>query len=111
MPEQPEAGPETRAARLVVFGEEIVLDPPLVELLADVEGRLHALAARYGPGVPPGTRFELLDSALDDLDGALERVRDARSKLVRIEVRLVAAYERALAGLREVERDAPPGRA
>ncbi len=94
------------AERLVVFEEEINLDPPPVELLAEIEGRLRALAARYGPQTQPEERFELVDSALDELDSALERVRDARAKLARIEVRLVAAYERALAELRQAERDA-----
>jgi hypothetical protein len=89
--------------RLVLFGEEIVLDPPIVELLAEVERRLESLAARYGGSVPPAKRFEVLDSALDDLDTALERVRGARSTLARIELRLAAAYERALAELRAVE--------
>ena len=106
--EEAENRTEEGTRRLVVFDEEIVLDPPLVELLVEIEGRLESLAARYGPTVPPGKRFELLDSALDELDSALERVRDARSKLARIELRLVAAYERALEGLREVERDAEP---
>jgi GAF domain-containing protein len=98
------SGAENGPQRLVVFDEEIVLDPPLVELLAEIERRLQSLAARFGPSVPPGERFELLDSALDEIESALERVRGARSKLARIELRLVAAYERALAGLREVER-------
>jgi hypothetical protein len=95
-----------RAERLVVFDEEINLDPPLVELLAEIERRLRALAARYGAQIRPEQRFELVGSALDELDSALERVRDARGKLARIEVRLVAAYERALAELRQAERDA-----
>jgi hypothetical protein len=106
VPSAEEDGAESRRRRLVVFDEEIVLDPPLVELLAEIEGRLHALAERYGPTAPPAKRFQLLDTALDELDGALERVRSARMKLARIELRLIAAYERALAGLREVERDA-----
>ena len=104
------SAPENRLRRLVVFDEEIVLDPPLVELLAEIERRLQSLAARYGAGVPPGQRVELLESALDELDSALERVRGARSNLARIEVRLAAAYERALAGLREIEREAEPRR-
>ena len=98
--------PEDGRRRLVVFDEEIVLDPPLVELLPEIEHRLRSLATRYGRSAPPERRFELLDSALDELDTALERVRNARSTLGRIELRLVAAYERALVGLREVERDA-----
>ncbi|MDQ3865871.1 MAG: hypothetical protein M3304_03450 [Actinomycetota bacterium] len=110
MSERKQDGREAERRRLVVFGEEIVLDPPLVELLPEIERRLHSLAARYGGSVPPEKRFQLLDSALDELDTALERVRGARSTLARIELRLVAAYERALAGLREVERDAEPRR-
>lgn len=106
----PERQREDGPRRLVVFDEEIPLDPPLADVLVDIERRLHELAARYGPAAAPGERFELLDSALDDLDGALERVRSARSKLGRIELRLVAAYERALEGLREVERDGQPRR-
>ena len=97
-----------RPRRIVVFNEEIVLDPPLVELLSDVESRLLALAARYGSALPPAQRFDALDEALDELDTALERVRSARNTLARIEVRLSAAYERALTGLREVEADGRP---
>jgi hypothetical protein len=61
-----------------------------------------------GAQIRPEQRFEVVGSALDELDSALERVRDARGKLARIEVRLVAAYERALAELRQAERDAEP---
>ncbi len=91
-----ESGPEDGPRRLVVFDEEVLLDPPLVELLAEIERRLQSLSARYGRAVPRGQRVKLLDSALGDLDSALERVRDAPSKLARIEARLAAAYERGL---------------
>ena len=69
-------------------GRRSSFDPPLVDLLAEVESRLEALGARYGPTLPPEKRFEVLDSALDDLDTALERVRGARGTLARIELRL-----------------------
>jgi exonuclease VII small subunit len=48
---------------------------------------------------------ELLDEALDELDQALERVRDARTKLARIELRLATSYENAVARIRQTERD------
>jgi hypothetical protein len=97
------------ARHLRVFGEEILLDPPLVDLLSDIEAHLERLAARYGPGASLAQRHDVIDEALDELDRALERVRDARGKITRIEVRLVAAYERALAELRGVERDGASG--
>jgi hypothetical protein len=71
----PTEQPGERAERLVVFEEEINLDPPLVELLAEIEGRLRALAARYGAQTEPEERFELVDSALDVLDSARARSR------------------------------------
>ena len=88
-----------------LFGEELGGDPPLPELLADAQRHLTALGERYEQGLPAGEQFEVLDEALDELDAALERVRDARAKLTRIEVRLAAAYENAVARIRKVERD------
>ena len=41
----------------------------------------------------------------DELDAALERVRDARAKLLRIELRLASAYEAGIARIRAAERD------
>jgi hypothetical protein len=89
----------------VLFGEEIDEGQPLPELLADVQERLLDLARKYGPALPPGERFEILDLALDELDTALERVRDARAKLLRIELRLASAYETGIARIRAAERD------
>jgi hypothetical protein len=96
---------EPSRERPVLFGEELGGDPPLPELLADAQQQLTALAERYGQGLPAEERFEVLDEALDQLDAALERVRDARAKLTRIEVRLAAAYEGAVARIRQAERD------
>ena len=96
---------ESSRKRPVLFGEELGGDPPLPELLADAQRHLTALGERYGQGLPAGERVEVLDEALDELDAALERVRDARAKLTRIEVRLAAAYENAVARIRQVERD------
>ena len=96
---------------IVIFGEEIPLDPPLVELLTEVENELKSLAARYGPAMPASERLELLESALDEIESALERVRGARSTLGRIELRLAAAFHRALDGLRELEHDTGSGAA
>jgi hypothetical protein len=94
--------PET--PRSVLFGEELTGDPPLPELLADVQQHLQALAARYGSDLPAGEQLELLDEALDELDAALVRVRDARTKLARIELRLATSYENAVARMRQTER-------
>jgi hypothetical protein len=96
---------EPSRERPVLFGEELGGDPPLPELLADAQRQLAVLAERYGQGLPVGERVEVLDAALDELDAALERVRDARAKLTRIEVRLAAAYESAVARIRQAERD------
>jgi len=89
----------------VLFGEVVGGDPPLTELLADAQRHLQALAERYGTGLTTGEQFEVLDEALDELDAALEGVRDARAKLTRIEIRLATAYENAVARIRQAERD------
>jgi hypothetical protein len=99
------AEPNRERDRETLFGEEVGGDPPLPALLADAQRHLAALAERYGEGLPVEERFEVLDEALDELDAALERVRDARAKLTRIEVRLAAAYENAVARIRQAERD------
>jgi hypothetical protein len=91
--------------RAVLFGEEIGGEPPLPALLADAQRHLDALAERYGEGLAADERVEVLDEALDELDAALERVRDARVKLTRIELRLASAYETAVARIRQAERD------
>lgn len=91
---------------IVLFGEPIDEGQPLPEVLAEVQERLLDLARKYGPALPPGERFEILDLALDELDIALERVRDARAKLLRIELRLAAAYETGVSRIRAAERDA-----
>ena len=89
----------------VLFGEVVGGDPPLTELLADAQRHLAGLTERYGAGLTAGEQFEVLDEALDELDAALERVRDARAKLTRIEIRLATAYENAVARIRQAERD------
>jgi hypothetical protein len=91
--------------RAELFGEDLAGGQPLPELLADVQDRLRALATKYEPALSAGERFEILDEALDELDTALERVRDARAKLLRIELRLASAYEAGVARIREAERD------
>jgi hypothetical protein len=96
---------EPETPRSVLFGEELGGDPPLPELLADVQQHLQVLAARYGSDLPAGEQLELLDEALDELDAALVRVRDARTKLARIELRLATSYENAVARMRQTERD------
>jgi hypothetical protein len=93
------------ARTLVLFGEELDVGRPLPELLGEVQDRLLDLARKYGPGLPADERFEILDLALDELDIALERVRDARAKLLRIELRLASAYESGIARIRAAERD------
>jgi hypothetical protein len=96
---------EPETPRSVLFGEELGGDPPLPELLADVQQHLRVLAERYGSDLPAGEQLELLDEALDELDSALVRVRDARTKLARIERRLATSYENAVARMRQTERD------
>jgi hypothetical protein len=95
------------ADKPLLFGESLGSgEQPLPELLADVQRNLRGLAEQYGDAPAAGERFEILDEALDELDGALERVRDARVMLARIEVRLATAYERAVARMREADREA-----
>ncbi|HEU4449463.1 MAG TPA: hypothetical protein VFR63_05730 [Gaiellaceae bacterium] len=92
-----------------LFGEDLGTEQPLPAVLADVQDRLRALGEKFGPALPADERFEILDETLDELDAALERVRDARAKLLRIELRLASAYERGIARFREAERDAANG--
>jgi hypothetical protein len=96
---------EPEIPRPVLFGEELGGDPPLPQLLAEVQENLQALAERYGSDLPADEQFELLDEALDELDAALVRVREARTKLARIELRLATAYDNAVARFRQAERD------
>lgn len=98
-----------RDRRAELFGEDLGGEQPLPELLAEVQDRLRALATKYAPALSAGERFEILDEALDELDAALERVRDARAKLLRIELRLASAYETGIARIREAERDGETG--
>ena len=97
------AEPETPRYRL--FGEELGGDPSLLQLLAEAQENLQALADRYGGDLSQDEQFELLDEALDELDAALERVREARAKLARIELRLATSYETAVARIRQAERE------
>jgi hypothetical protein len=97
-----EASDETS---VVVFGEELRLQPPLSQLLADVERRMEDFRERYGDVLPADQRFELLSGALDELDAALEGVRAARERLGRIEARLTHAFDTSLARLRSAERE------
>ena len=97
------AEPDT--PRRVLFGEEVGGEPPLLALLADAQQHLQELAEQFGPELPAGEQLELLDEALDELDAALERVRDARTKLARIELRLATTYDNAVARARQAERD------
>ncbi|MGH2991801.1 MAG: hypothetical protein ACRDMA_18455 [Solirubrobacterales bacterium] len=101
-----DAEPET--PRRVLFGEEIGGEPPLMELLADAQRHLQLVADRYGPELSPDEQVELLDEALDELDNALVRVREARARLTRIELRLATSYENAVARVRQAERDDTP---
>jgi ABC-type phosphate transport system auxiliary subunit len=91
--------------RVVVFGEEMGQGQSLPQLLADVQANLGELAGRYADVVSASEQVEILDSALNDLDAALERVRAARARLLRIELRLAARYERGVARLRAAERE------
>ena len=96
------AEPET--PRPVLFGEQLGGDPPLPQLLAEAQRHLQELAESYGPALTTDQQVELLDEALDELDAALERVREARTKLARIELRLATSYENAVARVRQAER-------
>jgi hypothetical protein len=92
-------------ARLVLFGEEVGQNPPLPLLLAEAQERLRELRDRYGDVLPAGERFEIVSSALDEIEVALESVRAARERLARIETRLVLAFDAGLARLRTAERE------
>lgn len=89
----------------MLFGEELKLDPPLSVVLAEAQRRLEDLRDRYGDVLPAGERFELVSSALDELEGSLESVRAARERLARIETRLTLAFDEALGRLRSAERE------
>jgi hypothetical protein len=96
---------EELTERIVVFGEELRLDPPLPELLVSAQQHLEDLRARWGDVLPAAERFDLMSEALDELDGALESVRIARERLGRIESHLARSFDLALARLRSAERE------
>ena len=96
---------EPKTPRHVLFGEELGGEPPLLELLADTQRHLQALADRYGRDLSAEEQVKLLDEALDDLDAALERVRETRTRLTRIELRLATSYENAVSRIRQAERE------
>ncbi len=100
---------EPRIPRRTLFGEELGGEPPLTELLADAQRNLRELADRYGSNLPADEELHVLDETLDELDAALERVREARTKLARIELRLATSYENAVARVRQAGRDGGPG--
>jgi hypothetical protein len=100
---------EREIPRHVLFGEEVGGEPPLLELLAETQRHLEALADRYGPELSADEQVELLDEALDELDDALVRVREARARLARIELRLASSYETAVARVRQAERNGESG--
>jgi hypothetical protein len=100
--------PASTEGSVVVFGEELLLQPPLSQVLVDVERRMAEFRVRYGDVLPADERFEILSSALDELDGALEGVRMARERLGRIEARLARAFDVSLARLRSAERELNP---
>ena len=89
---------------VVLFGEELVQEPPLPALLAEAQRHLRELRERYGDVLPADERFDLLSEALDELETALASVRAARE-------RLVADRDAADARLRPLARPAPDGRA
>jgi hypothetical protein len=98
------AGPSDDS-RLVLFGEELGQNPPLRDLLAEAQERLHELRDRYGDVLPADERFEIASAALDELEVALESVRAARERLGRIESRLLLAFDAGMARLRTAERE------
>jgi hypothetical protein len=105
-PQEPNDTSQTEGR--VAFGEELGgQQPPLPELLADVQDHLASLGRRYAQALSGDEKFLILDEALDELDGALERVREARTKLARIELRLAASYERAVASIRTDDLERP----
>jgi len=99
------------AATRRVFGEEIPLEPELPALLVDVGERLEEIRRRFSQVSLPEERFDLLSTALDELEGALDGVREAHAALARIERRLADGYQIVLRRLRDVERDLENGEA
>jgi hypothetical protein len=99
--------PETRR----VFGEDIPLEPELPALLVDVGERLEEIRQRFAQVSLPEERFDLLSSALDELEGALDGVREAHAALARIERRLADGYQIVLRRLRDVDRARESGEA
>jgi predicted metal-dependent phosphoesterase TrpH len=96
---------ENENERIVVFGEELRLDPPLPELLVVAQRHLEELRDRWGDVLPAAERFDLLSEALDELEAALDSVRVARDRLGRIESHLALSFDLALARLRSAERE------
>jgi hypothetical protein len=88
-----------------VFAEDIPLEPQLAAVLVGAGDRLEEIRRLSARVSLPEERFDLLIAALDELDRALSRVREANASLARIERRLADGYQVALRRLRDVDRD------
>src|ERR687895_317460 len=88
-----------------VFAEDIPLEPQLAAVLVDADARLEEIRRLSARVSLPEERFDLLIAALDELDRALSRVREANASLMRIERRLADGYQVALRRLRDVDRN------
>lgn len=94
-----------------MFGEDIPLEPDLPTLLVDVGERLEEIRRVFPRVSVPEERFDLLSAALDELDDALARVREAHGMIARIERYLDDRYQVVLRRLRDVDRQLKDGAA
>jgi ribosomal protein L19E len=83
-----QAGPGAGAGPQLLLGEEIAEEPPLVQLLSDVQRRVAELRERYGPTLLRRARRRGARTARREARRrAFDRVRAARAALTRIELR------------------------
>jgi len=100
------AADEERTAAAEVRRDGILLRllPELEESLKALRPRLAELRAKQGQADSAREAFTLLSEALDEFERTLALVRETRTALTRVELRLTRRFDQLLRRLREVEQ-------
>jgi phage terminase Nu1 subunit (DNA packaging protein) len=94
----------TGAAEARRDGVLLRLLPELEESLRALRPRLAELRARQGQADSAREAFALVSEALDEFERTLALVRETRTALTRVELRLTRRFDQLLRRLREVEQ-------